>query len=99
MMFLLFIVEKEKIASRWTLTLYSFFSLFATTVQESRMKTIAGTPYYIAPEILSSSQPGYNYTADIWSVGISIIEMFDGTIIDLFSFFYLKGFFLINANF
>jgi serine/threonine protein kinase len=45
---------------------------------ESRMRTIAGTPYFIAPEILSSEQPGYNTKADIWSVGISIIEMAEG---------------------
>jgi serine/threonine protein kinase len=45
---------------------------------ESRMRTIAGTPYFIAPEILSSEQPGYNTKADIWSVGISMIEMAEG---------------------
>lgn len=37
-----------------------------------------GTPYFIAPEILSSEQPGYNYKADIWSIGISVIEMAEG---------------------
>jgi serine/threonine protein kinase len=45
---------------------------------ETRMRTIAGTPYFIAPEILSSDQPGYNTKADIWSVGIAMIEMAEG---------------------
>jgi serine/threonine protein kinase len=27
---------------------------------ETRMRTITGTPHFIAPEILNSEQPGYN---------------------------------------
>lgn len=29
--------------------------------------TIIGTPHYMAPEVISGK--GYNYTADLWSVG------------------------------
>lgn len=40
-----------------------------------RRNTITGTPYYIAPEILSDEEGGYDAKADIWSVGISALEM------------------------
>jgi serine/threonine protein kinase len=44
---------------------------------ESRMGTICGTPYYIAPEVLQEGA-GYRENADIWSVGIAGIEVADG---------------------
>jgi len=49
---------------------------FQKTVTRSRGQTAIGTPLYMAPEILD----GYGQTvvADVWSLGITTIEMADG---------------------
>lgn len=45
-------------------------------IRKDRAFTNCGTPGYAAPEVLTGV--GYNYKADIWSIGILICEMIGG---------------------
>lgn len=44
--------------------------------------TVAGSPYWMAPEVVKGAQPGrrrgYGFAVDVWSVGVTAIELVEG---------------------
>jgi calcium-dependent protein kinase len=69
------ILFKSSDSSDLTIKLCDFS--FATPSTESYgLKTMVGSPYYIAPEVLNKK---YDYRCDMWSVGILLFFMLSHT--------------------
>lgn len=52
------------------------FGLSTNFDQKSNMKTKAGSPYYISPEVLEGK---YDQSCDIWSLGVILYILLSGT--------------------
>lgn len=49
----------------------------SNSADSTRKSSIIGTPLWLPPEVLNQS-PDYGFAIDIWSLGITVIEMGDG---------------------
>lgn len=56
---------------------FNIFSILKTKDEKIKLKTICGTPNYLAPEILDENM-GYSYEVDIWALGIVIYKLIIG---------------------
>ena len=52
------------------------FGMAKNLTDNNITKTICGTPFYLAPEIIMGN--GYSFSADFWSVGVTLFEVFFG---------------------
>jgi serine/threonine protein kinase len=49
---------------------------FGVSASGEKMATLIGTPFYLAPEVIVN-EGFYDFKVDIWSLGITLIELAD----------------------
>ncbi|CAM9759234.1 unnamed protein product, partial [Hapterophycus canaliculatus] len=65
------------VASDGSVRLADFGESVQLTHSIAKRQTFAGSPYWMAPEVIMA-QDTYNSKADIWSLGVTAIEMIKG---------------------
>lgn len=48
------------------------------SITQNCRKTVVGTPHWMAPEVIVPGNAGYDYRADLWSIGITTYELLIG---------------------
>ncbi|GAB5590091.1 hypothetical protein Unana1_04991 [Umbelopsis nana] len=62
--------------SRGEVKLADFGHCAQLSVQQPKRNSVVGTPYWMAPEVVKGLE--YDAKADIWSLGVLLIEMMEG---------------------
>ena len=44
-----------------------------------RRQTVIGSPYWMSPEVIAGTGGGYDERCDVWALGITTLELLDGT--------------------
>jgi len=69
-------VDNILLTAEGDVKLADFGTAVQLTFQRLRRNTVAGTPYYMAPELIQKIP--YREKVDIWSIGITVIELING---------------------
>ncbi|KAJ3314406.1 Protein kinase [Boothiomyces sp. JEL0838] len=66
------------LGAKGTVKLIDFGFSAKLETDDSKRETLAGTAYWMAPEVIKHKGKGYCNKIDVWSFGIVIVEMVDG---------------------